>query len=390
MKLPFALLATVLVWNVLALVAPRSKLVPRFDEDDVASNELWQRVTCKGGRLIAAMLGSDEDAGKLIDDKRTPSSASSVWQGDLKSELSKWKWFDIPTDDPDEQERGNHDGYWHVESAIEALRLNGKPGSDNVVYTVQHSNPELMDSVGHHAPVASQTYDVDGEKYTATGASYEFVINYKGGVIYAQDILSPMHGARQEWYREPQHKELPHLNKFSDVLWGYWVRDNANIKNIKYFWVEGVVNIDTNSIIATALKAAGKTLAVWPGTTFDMNTEAGKAILGSDNGASFAWFLIQRKAQLGNKWISKVTVFYSDEDFSGNDPHLLFHVEDTPPLQSGKKASSVLRARGRGQGLVDKVPPIEQQSPRNFRRVHVFNSASYLGSSRGGSNAFVG
>ena len=61
----------------------KHKSVARFEPDDHASDDLWQRVACKGGRLVAAMLGTDEDAGKRIEDKRTPPSAASFWQGNL-------------------------------------------------------------------------------------------------------------------------------------------------------------------------------------------------------------------------------------------------------------------------------------------------------------------
>ena len=66
----------------------------------------------------------------------------------------------------------------------------------------------------------------------------------------------------------------------SDVFWGYWFRNNANIKGIKYFWVQDVANIDSCDIIARALNEAGKKLSVWPGATFDMKSQAGHSLLG--------------------------------------------------------------------------------------------------------------
>jgi hypothetical protein len=55
--------------------------------------------------------------------------------------------------------------------------------------------------------------------------------------------------------------------------------------------------------------------------------------LGSPIGATLAYFLIQHKAQLGNKVVSKVTVVIPeneiDEEFDPeHDPTFIFHVED--------------------------------------------------------------
>lgn len=70
------------------------------------------------------------------------------------------------------------------------------------------------------------------------------------------------------------------LQRLSDIFWGYWVRDNANVANIRYFWMVDVANEDTEEILARALSEAGKTIREWPGATFDMESDAGKAILG--------------------------------------------------------------------------------------------------------------
>ena len=51
---------------------------------------------------------------------------------------------------------------------------------------------------------------------------------------------------------------------------------------------------------------------------------------GSPNGAAFAYFLMQHKAELGRKRITKVTVFRTetDDDLAFVDPNLVFHVGD--------------------------------------------------------------
>lgn len=132
----------------------------------------------------------------------------------------------------------------------------------------------------------------------ATGAYYEFGINTKGGgmfkfpkgsavtkqttsAIYNFNLLSPKHAARM-WDPgyEPSTDDLPRLRASSDILWGYWSRNNPDVKNIRYFFVIGCVNRETNQLIALSLAGDGSKLSPWPGATFSTNSEMGQALLG--------------------------------------------------------------------------------------------------------------
>lgn len=145
-----------------------------------------------------------------------------------------------------------------------------------------------------------------------------------------QFLENPATAAETHWHRQAAPDELPALKALSDIFWGYWMRDNPDITNIRYFWMMDIANIDTEEILARALHNVKKDIDVWPGVTFSMDTEEGMAILGSANGAVFAWFLIQRKEQLGIKWIPKVTVFLDDRGYHWTGAHLIFHVEAAP------------------------------------------------------------
>lgn len=70
-----------------------------------------------------------------------------------------------------------------------------------------------------------------------------------------------------------------------------------------------IVNDLTITTIDTALQRKGEKIEEWPGTTFDMTTDEGKAILATPNGAGVAWWLIDHKSQLGVKTVKSVTVF---------------------------------------------------------------------------------
>lgn len=58
----------------------------RFDEKSLASDELWEKAFCKGGKLVELMTDSDAEAGPKIEQtkNRKEPSARSDWQGDLK------------------------------------------------------------------------------------------------------------------------------------------------------------------------------------------------------------------------------------------------------------------------------------------------------------------
>ncbi|KAF2637897.1 hypothetical protein P280DRAFT_85747 [Massarina eburnea CBS 473.64] len=196
-------------------------------------------------------------------------------------------------------------------------------GGYNIPYSVLHGFP-----AGGLNP-EQQKYTVDGRTYGKSGAYYKFVVNPIEGAIYAQNVHSPSGQKGKNWI------DLPKLRALSDVLWGYWNRENPNVKNINKFLMQTVVNRDSQRIIARAFRQTGKTFGGWPGTDFSMDSMEGWAILGSPNGAAFGHFLMGHKAELGLKRISKVKVVILDaEEFPDQTeaaPDLVFFVEDVPP-----------------------------------------------------------
>jgi hypothetical protein len=113
-----------------------------------------------------------------------------------------------------------------------------------------------------------------------TGAEMQIGINPVGGVVFMQYVTSPATSAANVWNKKPTQDELPALRRLSDIMWGAWNRENSAIEKIKYFWVQGVGNTNTKSIIARALKEKGKGLEKWPGITLDMSEDGALAILG--------------------------------------------------------------------------------------------------------------
>ena len=117
----------------------------------------------------------------------------------------------------------------------------------------------------------------------ATKAHFEFGINTKGGAIYGLFLESALASAKSIWgggTKEPNRDDLPQLRAFSDIMWAFWVRNNPNVRNIRYFFMIGISNDLTNQIIASCLRDAGAELSEWPGTSFSTTTDQGHALLG--------------------------------------------------------------------------------------------------------------
>lgn len=83
------------------------------------------------------------------------------------------------------------------------------------------------------------------------------------------------------WRRKAEPGELPELQYLSDILWGHWIRNNPDLKNLHLYLTHDVVNPETRKLAASAF--ARKKLGIvkpWPGDVFETNTEEGKALLG--------------------------------------------------------------------------------------------------------------
>ncbi|KAF2812679.1 uncharacterized protein BDZ99DRAFT_354869, partial [Mytilinidion resinicola] len=100
-------------------------------------------------------------------------------------------------------------------------------------------------------------------------------------------------------------------DKLSDVLFLEWQHQadvqGTDVKNLRYYFQLPVKNTPSQAAIARALE--GRPVSKWPGVTLSMDSEEGKALLGTPNGNSLGWFLINHKAQLGLKTVESVTVF---------------------------------------------------------------------------------
>ncbi|RMZ69149.1 WD domain-containing [Pyrenophora seminiperda CCB06] len=268
----------------------------------------------------------------------------------IKDELEKWCWkpyegvmeiaIDCDFDD---------DG---LRAAFDAFGLDSHPAFDDESNplpgaNICHSATHLAEGYYDEDPLEEQIYEVDGVRYMldtafrgiATGAYYQFAIN-TGGAIIGINFMSPRMAAAlpYAWGRTPLPQELPKLQFASDVMWGYWVQGNPHfahdIRSLRLYVGHEVINPETVALVWRALEIAGRTeLEEWPGVSFFLGTAEYKALIGSPIGATAAHMLIGHKAELGLKWITKVTVIKNWVPPGGaltGKLHLFFHIEDVP------------------------------------------------------------
>ncbi|KAJ4316919.1 Mitochondrial import inner membrane translocase subunit tim8 [Neodidymelliopsis sp. IMI 364377] len=297
------------------------------------------------------MKSSDASAATLYGMGTT---AESPFDGDLISKLREWGYND---NTPAMQKL--HDLECNMNSAsghmlskvFLDLGLDTKSknnGGPNQCFQIEHfDGPTVIkDPDGSVPPKSSQYYEVCKVQYRVTGAEHTIGVNAAGGAVFAISLSNAAKSARRLWRVAPQTEKLPHIRSVSDISWAFWHRavaetEGADLKNIRYFFVNMVINTETSRHIKRALKSLTpphEDPVDWPGHEFSMETDAGNALLGSPVGRWAGYFLMQHKRQLGgNKFISKVRVFKSEKE--GSLPYLLFYVDG--PIVTLKSSFSI-------------------------------------------------
>ena len=106
------------------------------------------------------------------------------------------------------------------------------PCDQPVVQCRRYRLPGKCVSCGSCFPL-SRVLVPNTDNLQATKSHYEFGINRAGGALYGFFLDSPVYAAAFLWHnnRKPADPaKLPKLRAFSDILWGYWSRDNPDVK----------------------------------------------------------------------------------------------------------------------------------------------------------------
>jgi len=153
-----------------------------------------------------------------------------------------------------------------------------------------------------------------------SAAYFKQVINPSDGIIVAYDNYSPRAAAAGSARTDAI---IPDLKYWSDVAFLQWKSRASKGEELKYVLRYQVMNHSASYMVEAINFANGDETVDWPGTTYDGASEEGRALLGTPNGSSVAWLLIQHKEFLGHKVVDKITVFHKNLDMM-----LLFHIAD--------------------------------------------------------------
>lgn len=95
-------------------------------------------------------------------------------------------------------------------------------------------------------------------------------------------------------------------------------------KTLKHMFISVVKTPDTQQVVATILHSTGKPLTSWADlwgtqlplwdqkTTFQQNSNEGRALLGTIQLKGIMWMLVQHREHLGKKAIRSISVFRDD------------------------------------------------------------------------------
>jgi hypothetical protein len=110
---------------------------------------------------------------------------------------------------------------------------------------------------------------------------HDKMLTFSIKAIFALNLVGVHDSAVKEWGRPIADNELPALRRPSDIMMAYWLRDNTNPKNLKYYIAMNVVNFQTLPVINRVLRDNGQTrIPYWPGLTVGLFHPHGQALLG--------------------------------------------------------------------------------------------------------------
>ncbi|RAR11243.1 isocitrate dehydrogenase [Stemphylium lycopersici] len=346
----------------IATTAPHPSPPDQPPHTETGDDVLWNRFKEKGCTLVWAMRADDRAVGPFYQPARDTAASPFNTENDLTD------WFWLPDDMVMDLDFYDLHHTWGIGSALDALGLNSKCDVDqegrNSLLTIDHQDHESLEDVD------DQYYYVKEKRriYRATGASFIFTINVQDGVIMALNVIGPKH-AGQDRGPVVEGSDLPDLRQFSDVAWIKWVMateetSGSDIRNLRYFISVRVSNEETLSVLAQAMSARGWQLNNWPGHTFEDDSPEMKALIGSPNVQGFAYFLIQHKQQLGNKYISKIQVFKCD--LEEQSPCIIVCSTDRPLAVNLSLLAEPNRIIDNGAGAAAPPPPPPPPVPRRI------------------------
>ncbi|KAJ5908524.1 hypothetical protein N7495_001206 [Penicillium taxi] len=180
--------------------------------------------------------------------------------------------------------------------------------------------------------IHDRTVIVDGLEYGDTGGYFQNIYNVLDMAIIADDNDSPENSYDQ---CPDDIVHLVKLKKWSDVTFLEWQHlcsnDGLSPSRLKWVIRSKINSYDTLSIIEDAFDEKSG-FEDWKkyenGVSFNRGTDNFNALLGTPNASGTAYMLIQHRAQLGKKRVSKITVFGQKTAANEWMPGMLMELED--------------------------------------------------------------
>ncbi|KAL8787207.1 MAG: hypothetical protein Q9213_002318 [Squamulea squamosa] len=261
------------------------------------------------------LVDVEEAASLTPDDDRTiaPTHGHQQFEAsllDLTSQRAHVKRADLTYT----QARQRGDDFYTVYQY--AFDFNRQPGIDSVQSQFDNAwsiTPPEPDDLLDHWKTALR--DTTGKlPFSSAIKAFEVVQNKS-----ADDLLTKRGVAKADRVRG-----IPALNRLSDVLWYMWNIVTNEPETLRYLGREGIINTASKSIMDEIfVKAVGTTLVPWPGISYGLNTDEGKALLGTPNGVAIAWILIDRYRELGKREL-RVRIWTT-----GGSRHMLWDMAPT-------------------------------------------------------------
>ncbi|KAL8650290.1 MAG: hypothetical protein Q9226_005209, partial [Calogaya cf. arnoldii] len=168
----------------------------------------------------------------------------------------------------------------------------------------------------------SQGQPVKYIKPTIGDALYELHYIPASSAIIVSQTRSPAYVVKRRLgndapsNREINEKYVPPLNRWSDATWTLW-KEKGGGNDLRYIGRDFIFNLQTESVMKYIFEKYGKEEGdrKFPGLDFGMDSDEGRALLGTPNGIGAARILIDRASELGRRDL-RIHIFEPDEEYS--------------------------------------------------------------------------
>jgi hypothetical protein len=169
--------------------------------------------------------------------------------------------------------------------------------------------------------------EIDGVTYYKTGA--EFDNRYNPAMIIAEGIYGAEYQGKDK--NPPvtgNPNPFPKLKFWSDVTFlefqKFMKDSNQAMDSLKAVWQRMIINPDTRELAARLTRVNEWTdVPDWPGKDFKPGTDEFASLIGSDNGKSIVYLLLQHRTQLGARTITNARVW------KDHSLHVIYSIDDS-------------------------------------------------------------